>query len=82
MLQDVLCLTGYNTFHHIQYAGLQENSVAFGRRQSHGFGRLQQMQHVSLRTEVELRSLFLHIYMNTMNTAPYTLRGEKERKGS
>lgn len=37
------------------------------------------MQHVGLRTEVQLRRLLLHIYMNTVDTAPYTLRGE-ERK--
>lgn len=73
----------YSTFpcHHIEDARLQEDSVAFGRRQRHGFGRLQQMQHVGLRTEVKLRILFLHIYMNAMDTAPYTLTEGEERKG-
>lgn len=75
----------YSTFprHHIQDAGLQEDSVAFGRRERHGLGRLEQMQHVGLRTEVKLRFLLLHINVNAVDTAPYSLgaEGEKEKSG-
>ena len=39
------------------------------------------MQHVCLRTEVELRILFLHIDMDAMDAAPYSLRGEEREKG-
>lgn len=39
------------------------------------------MQHVGLRTEVELGGLLLHIDMNTVDAAPYTLRREEEWKG-
>lgn len=74
----------YSTFpcHHVQDAGLQKDSVAFGRRERHGLGRLEQMQHVGLRTEVKLRFLLLHINVNTVDTAPYSLgaEGGKEKK--
>lgn len=65
--------------HHIHDAGLHENRVALGRRQSHGLGRLEQVQHVGLRTEVQLGSLLLHVDVNAVDTAPYTLRGERQR---
>lgn len=67
--------------HHIQNAGLHQDCVAFWGGQSHGLGRLKQMQHVGLRTEVQLRVLFLHIYVNTVDAAPYTLREGEEEGG-
>lgn len=67
------------TFHHVQDAGLQQHRVAF-RGQCHGLGRLEQVKHVGLGTEVQLRGLFLHVDVDAMNAAPDALEKRREFK--
>lgn len=74
-----MALVFMDTFprHHVQDAGLQQHRVAFGRHR-HRLGRLEQVKHVGLRTEVQLRGLFLHVNVDAVNAAPDALRRGSE----
>lgn len=75
---------GGETFsrHDVEDAGLQQHRVAFGRRHGEGLGRLEQVQHVGLRAEVQLGRLLLHVDVNAVDAAPDALegRGGKRKK--